>query len=193
MAPTGGRRRWNREAVRPCRVACPARPRCPGPATRGALTPSLPCACVLRQMASSRAAVAAWTLVPPSLSRRARSVRVAMTMGRSGLRSSPPGLHSQRAAVVMPAGHFALAKGGKASTETVAVRCRAFCPGGTWLGAGSGLAHGTAPRGKRDCGAVAPRKSIIARMGRDPTRAGGAKRKIAAGPAMPGDAPMRGR
>ena len=49
------------------------------------------------------AAYGAWTLVPPSLSRRARVVSVEMTMGRFVLRSAPPGRQEPSAAVVIPA------------------------------------------------------------------------------------------
>jgi len=48
---------------------------------------------------------AAWTLVPPSLSRRVRIVRVEMTMGRFVLRGAPPGRQEPSAAVVIPAVH----------------------------------------------------------------------------------------
>jgi hypothetical protein len=52
--------------------------------------------------------VAAWTLVPPLLSRRARVVHVEMTMEWSVLRSSPPARQRLRAAVGILAGHFHL-------------------------------------------------------------------------------------
>lgn len=114
--------------------------------------------------------VAAWTLVRPSLTRRARVVSVEMTMGRFVLRSVALGRQEPSAAVVIPAVHptwHNAAKPAQRPTRRGGVQPEPKAHGAGQIPASP---HGTAPRRYREVGAVSPRQSIVTRTGQDRLR-----------------------